>query len=324
MIETNDGGGEAVGEKGWDAADGAGLALGIVEGEVAFGGRVEFQNLRYGEAFLEGGPDVAAHAVAAAEAQVVIALAGALRGVQQEAAQLADILHQGAVPAGDVVPEPARGEAFAQDHRSARRQHGADRDHSADAVIHGQAVIKPVARAGRHHAGEPVAPHHHPMVADVGGLGQASGAGGVDQKGAVAEGQGAALRLVQRTAGQPVDRQVDAPVVGASLAMHPKGWRGLQRQDCLNRGRSKNSLCNNAAGLRYGQAVGQGRADKVGVDQGGRDADAAQPQPDGHVFRPVRHHQGDHIAVAQALAQGPTGIAAGAFRQLAIGEGPGV
>ena len=187
-VEGDDGGGEAVGQKGRDAADGAGPALGIVKREVALGGGVELQDAGNGEAVLEGGPDIAAQAVAADHPQAMVALVRARRRRREIAAELADILEERAVPANDVVPEPAGGELRRDHHRGAGHQHGAGRHHAADAVVHRQAVIEPVVRARVEHAGEPAAPAHHPMVADTRGLGQAGGAGGVDQERRVADG----------------------------------------------------------------------------------------------------------------------------------------
>ena len=74
---------------------------------------------------------------------------GARAALQQVAAQLADVLERGAVPADDVVPELARREPLAHDHRAARHQHRARCQHTADAVVHGQAVVQPVARLSR-------------------------------------------------------------------------------------------------------------------------------------------------------------------------------
>ena len=41
------------------------------------------------------------------------------------------------------------------DQRAAGRQHRARSQHTTDAVIHGQAVVQPVARLSVHHAREP-------------------------------------------------------------------------------------------------------------------------------------------------------------------------
>ena len=88
-----------------NAADRARLALDIVEREIAFGRRVEFQDLRNGKARLERFPDVAAQAVAAGEPQPMAGFEFGRRRLQQIAAEFADILEQRAVPAHDIVPE---------------------------------------------------------------------------------------------------------------------------------------------------------------------------------------------------------------------------
>ena len=51
-------------QEGGNAANGAGLSLGIVEREIAFGGGIEFQHLRYGKPLLETFPDIARQAIA--------------------------------------------------------------------------------------------------------------------------------------------------------------------------------------------------------------------------------------------------------------------
>src|SRR5215467_6647847 len=95
----------------------AGLA--VVQGEVAFGGRVVLEDLRDAEALLEGQPHVCAQAVAAGEPQQVARLLGARRRLQQVAAQLADVLKESAALGEYVSPEAARGEAPPQHHRAA-------------------------------------------------------------------------------------------------------------------------------------------------------------------------------------------------------------
>ena len=47
----------------------------------------------------------------------------------------------------------------------------ADRHHAAHAVVERQAVVHPVPGPGIHEAGEPLAPAHQPVVADVAALG---------------------------------------------------------------------------------------------------------------------------------------------------------
>ena len=51
---------------------------------------------------------------------------------------------------------------------------------SADAVIHRQAIVQAIARAGFHHSCKPMAPLHQPGVADIGSFRQSGGPGRVD------------------------------------------------------------------------------------------------------------------------------------------------
>ena len=112
---------EAMREERRNAADRAGLAFGVVEREVAFGRRIEFQNLRDAEPALEILPDVRPQAVAAASLIRCVVLARMWRRVHQIAAKLADILEQRAVPCDDVVPELPRRKFLADHHRAAAR-----------------------------------------------------------------------------------------------------------------------------------------------------------------------------------------------------------
>ena len=52
--------------------------------------------------------------------------------------------------------------------RAAGDQQGADRDHAADAVVERQAVVHAVAGLGVEQAGEPLAPSHDAVMADLG------------------------------------------------------------------------------------------------------------------------------------------------------------
>src|SRR5579863_8760142 len=96
-------------EKRRDAADGARLSLDVVEREVAFGRRIEFENLRDRKPRLKILPDVAAQAVAANQTQPVPRLEFRHGRLEKITAELADILEQRAVPADDVTPERAGG-----------------------------------------------------------------------------------------------------------------------------------------------------------------------------------------------------------------------
>ena len=95
---------------------------------------------------LNSRPDVGPQAVAAGEAELVLALLRMRRRVDQIAAELADILEQRAVPAHDVVPEFARGELLADHHRAAVDQNRAGRHEAAGGVVQRQAVVHAVGR----------------------------------------------------------------------------------------------------------------------------------------------------------------------------------
>ncbi len=204
-----------------DAADGAGLAFDIDQRDVALGRGVELQDVRNAKPFLEAVPDVGPQPVAATHPDPVILLMRVRLGMQQVPAQLADVLEQRAVPADDVAPELACRECFADHHRAAAHQNRAGRQHAADAVIHRQAVVHAVARAGVHQPGKPVAPLHHPGMAHVGGFGQPGCAGGVDVERAIVDGHRPALGVVQRVAGVSFDVVVDARKLVVTGAVNP-------------------------------------------------------------------------------------------------------
>src|SRR6266850_5669958 len=50
-------------------------------------------------------------------------------------------------------------------------------------------------------------------------------------------------------------------------------------------------------------------AGQVRVDQRDAYPDTAQPKPDRHVLRTVRHHQADNVASREALCEAPAGVA---------------
>ena len=53
------------------------------------------------------------------------------------------------------------------------------------------------------------------------------------------------------------------------------------------------------------QAIGERRAAEVGVDESDDGADLRQAEPDGEIFRPIGHHEGDRFALADAGGQSP-------------------
>src|SRR5471030_3423171 len=128
-----------MGEKFRYTPDRARLALAVGERDAAFGRGVEFEDARDAEALLEVLPDLAAQAIAAGQPDAVRDRLPCLGRVREIAAELADILDDGAVAFGDIAPEAAGRETFADHHRASRHQHRADGHDSADRMIHRQA-----------------------------------------------------------------------------------------------------------------------------------------------------------------------------------------
>ena len=116
-----------------------------------------------------------------------------------------------------VGPEAARREALGDDDRAAVDQRRAERRDAADAVAQRQAIIQAVARPHVGEAGEPMAPGDDAMMADRRRLGQAGGAGGVDQQGAVGEAGPASLR--SSASGAPENRSSARSIRRALVAL---------------------------------------------------------------------------------------------------------
>ena len=101
-----------MGDVAGDVADGAALSLDVEERDAAFGGGIELEDLRNAEAVLEGVPDFGGETVAAGEADAMLILGWRWRGVQQIAAEFADVLKERAIPTDNVGPELRGGEFF--------------------------------------------------------------------------------------------------------------------------------------------------------------------------------------------------------------------
>ncbi len=218
-VEAHQSGREAMLEIPGQAADGAGLALEIEHQHVAFGRRIEFEDQRNAKAGLEFFPDVGTQAVAAGEPQLVLGLVRLRRRIDQIAAQLADILHHRAIVVDDVVPEIAHREALADIDRSAGDQQRADRAEAAGGVIHRQAHIIAVRGARAHHAGKAETGEHDAVMIDVRRLRQAGGAGGVDVKRVVLDGERRALAL--RGKASPDKASTARSMRGSELLLSP-------------------------------------------------------------------------------------------------------
>ena len=300
-------------------ADRAGFALDIVEREIAFGRGVEFEDLRYRKARLEGFPDIAAQAVAAGEPEPMARFIFGRRRAQEIAAELADILEQRAVPAHDIVPEFACGKFVGQHHRAARAQHAAGRDDAADAVIDRQAIVQPVVDGSRRQSGEPAAPVQDAAMADAGGLRQAGGARGVDQQRAMVDGDGAPFGRLQRTAVHSIQDGIDARVV-AVAALDPDFRRAVQIGQRGFEHSAKLLREDHMIGVRDVDAVGQRQPDQPGVDQCHDAADPGEAEPGGDVIRPGGHDEADGVAGFDPCRQRPARVTVDPLGQHPVAE----
>ena len=220
-VEADDLGREARGDPPGKPADRAFLAVEIEQRDVAFGRGVELDDLRNLEAPLELRPHIGPQTVAAGQAQMVRALLRVRRRVDEVAAELADILEAGAIPAHDIVPELAHGKFIADHHRAAPVQQRAGCDHAAGGVIEREAIVHAVAGTRVHDAGEGVAREHHAIVVHVRGLRQTGRARGVNVERAILDGEHGAVRGRERIAGNAVNLAIDARKVGIGVTMKP-------------------------------------------------------------------------------------------------------
>ena len=318
-VEFDDRDREAVGEKRRDAADRAGLPLGVVEREGAFGCRVEFEDGGDREAFLEGLPNVRPQPVAAADPQPMLALSGARRRGQKIAAELADILEQRAIEADDVVPELPGGKPFANRHRPAADQHARRRYDAADAVIHRQAVVHAVVGAGIQHAGEPVAPHHDAVVADIGRLGEAGGSRRVDAERPVGVPHGSRFAGRERVA--PVAPDVEPGAVRDGLVPDdPDPRRRCEVRPRAIEGSGELRCDDDMARRGDGHAVRQRGVGQVGVEECHHAADTGDAEPHRQIVGRVRHQEADRLALGHPLFQRPAGPAAAARGEVGKGQ----
>ncbi len=248
-------------------------------------------------------------------------LVGRLGMVGQVAAQLADIDEHRAVLGDHVVPEGAGRELLAQHHRPAVQQGRADGAQAASGVIERQGHIDAVGGAGVGRAGETAHVELGPHVGDARGLGQAGGAAGEDVERGVAGGQAIAGRQAIRPKLAAALQRIDqVALVAVRGPLHPLLDMAVQRAlHLLETGRGL-GVDDTVQGLGDVQAVGQGRASQLVVDQGRGDPDLRQPVPDRHVFQAVGHEQRHGLAAGDALPLGPVGVAVGDGVQLGVGD----
>ena len=125
---------------------------------------------------------------------------------------------------------------------------------------------------------------------------------------------------VEAVAGQGVDLACRCRGILGALAVRPDLRLGLEQRP--GGGELRREFGGDHDMLRRDDidAMGERRADQVGVDQRDHAADAGDADPDRHVFRPVRHQQAHRLALAEILAARPAGVAVGALGERAIAE----
>jgi len=307
-------------EKRGDAADRAGLAVDVEHRHVALGRGVELEDPRNAEATLEGLPDVGGEPVAAAEPDPVRRLGRRRLGVQEVSAELTDVLKERAVPADHVAPEVAGRESFAEHHGRAADEGGAGRHDAADAVVHRQAVVHPVRRPNVHQPREPVTPLHQAKVADPRGLGQPGRARRIDVERPIVERRRPAPRPLERLAAVPLDVAIDAREVVVPGAVNPD--RGSRAESAQRRREAVDQHARDDDMARRDEleAVGEGGADQMRVQQRDHAADARDAEPRGEVLRPIGHVERDGLADADAARERPARIAVRALGQRPVAQ----
>src|SRR5260370_3141180 len=163
---------------------------------------------------------------------------------------------------------------------------------------------------------------HETSMADIGGLRQACGSGGVHVEGSVFGSRQPALRLAQRFATILVEVAINAPEgsVGIMGAMNPDCGRRREIRDGSSQ--TIDQLCgsNHMPGLDDIDAVGQGGTLQIGIKQCNRAAHFGNAKPGSEVFGPVRHEKTNGVALGQLLIERPLGILVRSFSKGAIGE----
>ena len=252
------------------------------------------------------------------------ALARMRRRFHEIAAQLADVLEQRAVVGDHLVPEFAGGKFFADEHRAAGDQRRADGDDPAGGVVHRQAVVHAVIGARVHHAAKATGRKHDPIVVDVGGLRHARGAGGVDEQRLVLDGEVDLFRDAERPAVERGNCEIDTRMVAglrAGIAVQPDLRRGFEKARGRYEGGEALRRDDHVPRCDDVDAIGERSAGETGVEECDRRSGAGEPEPDREILRPVRHQQRHHVALGDALLQGPAQVAAGPFGERPVAQG---
>ncbi len=265
-------------------------------------------------------PDVGAQAVAEGQAQLVRRLLGRHRQVGQVAAKLADVDELGAALLGDVAPEVGGRELALEHYRAAVQQRRAQAAEAAGGVVERQGDVDPVVLRGARRPGERPHVELGAHVGDAGGLGQAGGAAGEDVEGGVAGLHALAHGAVGTQVADAFHGLGQVALAGVRLGQGPLLHVVGQQFAGGLEGRPGVGVHQAVPGAGDVQAVGQGLAGKLVVDQCGGDADLGKAEPDGQVLQAVGHEQRHHVAAVDANVLGPVGVAVGHGVQLAVGQ----
>ena len=303
-----------------NSADRARRAVPVEHRDIALGRRVPFHDLGDREALLESDPDIGAQAVAAAEPDLMALVRRARRRVQEIAAQLADIEYERGLVSRRVLPEIPGREFLADDDRAAPDERRAGREHPAIGMVHRQGVVHPVVRPDIHHRGEALRHRHQPVMVDVRGLRHPRRAARIDEQRLVLDRQVRLLGGAERRARKGLDGMVDARFGGFGLTMRPDLRLGLQPPSRGLEGGNQLARHDHMQGFNDVDAMGEARAEQIGVEQGADTAGPRHPEPEDHVFGSIRHQQRDHVALADSVGPRPPGVAVRPRIELAIGQ----
>ena len=155
------------------------------------------------------------------------------------------------------------------------------------------------------------------MVAHASCLGQARGAGGVDEQSGIAEADRGSL-VVELRGIEPGYGLIETRDVGVLSEPAPQAYAvahdGGERRQAARSG-------NHLARRGRAKAVREAIARELRVDQRRDDPEARQSQPDPGVGRRVRHHEGDPVPGHEALRSGPPRDLADHASEIGVGEG---
>ncbi len=303
-------------------ADGPDPAVEVEHRHIALGRAVELEDLGDAETGLELAPDLRPQAIAEGHADLAVPVLRPRRLVDEVAAELADVDEHGRLRGQDLVPEMAGRETPGQDEHPAvqqRRAHGAE---AAGGVIERQGAEHPVLGPGPGRGRKAAHVELNAHVGDARGLGQAGGARGEDVERRVLGGHGAAGLAVGPDGAGALERGGQIALVAVRRAQGPDGDRLAERAAHRLQRRGRLVVDDDVRGVGQPQAVGEGPAGQVVVDQGRGHADLAEPVPGGDVVEAIRQEDADRAGAPEAPRGRPMGVAVGQRVELPIGDRP--